>query len=175
MKRHSKLFTRLMVVGLAAGAFVLSASRVATSTTFVYRTVNNCIAATNESPVVVVIPGWSCGLQAGSDNNGAAMSGQLSSVYFDYYQFNTSPAPTIQMCIVKSSFSGTSYSDCVRPSTPGNLPRYVDQYVQPINVKQNPNLYDYVWGGMSVFSTNLYADYTPRDVRILGVAFITGY
>lgn len=175
MKGHSKAFARVVVGGLAALAFVLSASRVARSTTTVHRTVTNCTVVTSKSPDVMEFPGWTCGLQAGSDNNGMPISGQLTSTFFDYWVDNVSPVPTIQVCIWKTSYTGTGYSDCVRPSPPTTLPATVDQFVQPINVKQNPSVYDYVGASFTVYTPEVYPDYTPVRVGLMGVVFTTSY
>lgn len=163
----------MIVAGVATFVSVLAAPRPAMSTTNVYRSVSVCPAATNESPQVTVIPGWACGLQAGSDANGQPISGQLSSVYFDYFVFNSTP--TVRLCVSKSSFTGSVSSDCMTPAKPGTFPTNVDQFVLPNNVKQNAAVWDYVRADILVSGDTLYADYTPMDVRPIGVMFITAY
>lgn len=175
MKLRSKRSTLVMVGGLSALAFVLSASGVAMSTTYAYRTVaaGACAHATDESPSIIVIPGWACSLQAGTDNNGSPMTGQLASFYFDYYLF--SATPTVELCVTKASFTGSMYADCITPSKPSTFPTYVDTYLTPINTKQNASVWDYLRADVLVFGDSLYPDYVPVDVRPLGVTYITGY
>jgi hypothetical protein len=119
------------------------------------------------------VPGWSCGLTAGSDGNGSPISGQLTSFYFDYYLFNAQP--TLWLCVTKRSFTGASYSDCIYPDKPTAFPTYVDTYLTPNNVKQNASIWDYVSAYIAVFSDGQHPDYTPVDVVPVGVTFISGY
>jgi hypothetical protein len=177
MTTNRTFLKRAALVLLAASAtfsFVLSAEGSARALTRVFRTVSAsaCVARTQVTQHLT-LPGWDCGIQAGSEPNGSAVSGQLSSVYFDYTILNSNA--NLQVCIGKASSSGSTYGDCITPAKPGSYPSTREQPLTPTNVKQDPSVWDYLYVNFNVSGARVYSNYTPMDIIPIGVGMDSYY
>jgi len=177
MKTNSKVSKRAAMALLAVSAtfsFIVTAEGSARSLTYVRRTVAAaaCIPRTSNTSFYTV-PGWDCGLPGGGDPNGVAVAAQLNTVYFDYTIYAASANP--QLCIGKNSSSGSNYGDCKTATAPSSYPATREEFISAANVKQNANVWDYLYVDWGVPSGRVYSNYTPVDITLLGVGTSSTY
>jgi hypothetical protein len=169
----SKRTGLVMCAASAALSFVLIAPRSARSASVV-RTVSG-YACVPRTPItgLTVTPGWNCGVQAGTDPDGNAMTGHLSRVYFDYLIISSKPQ--VRICVGKDSYSGSDYGDCSSPALPGSYPVSVENSVAAVNVKANPSIWDYVYLSFDAKADATYSNYVSKNIVLFGVGVSNSY